>query len=260
MDFYLGTHMPSWLELTDVPLFVSAVRLRARGRWPAKGRWALDSGGFSMLQKAGEWTGDDLTYAGEVDDWIDEVGEPDFATPRDWMCEREMLARTRKTIAEHQALTIESYVNLKAYKPHIPWMPVLQGWHPDDYRAHVEQYATAGIDLRLQPRVGVGSVCRRQGTHEGARVIRTVAAMGIRVHAFGVKVDGLRLYGDVIASADSMAWSYVARKRKIRLQGCHHPRKAKTCSSCITWALEWHRTRIDGVNIPLQLRLTGFEE
>lgn len=204
-----------------------------------------------MLQACGSWTGDDRSYAAEVQSWADEVGMPDFAAVRDWMCEPHMLARTGKTIVEHQALTIESYANLRAIAPRIPWLPVVQGWHADDYRSHVEQYAAAGFDLRKCERVGVGSVCRRQGTFEGASVIRAVADLGIRVHAFGVKVDGLRLFGDRIASADSMTWSFVARRRKIRMDGCAH----RTCANCLRWALEWHRTRITDAEVPNQLRL-----
>ncbi len=178
---------------------------------------------------------------------------PDFAAPRDWMCEPHMLDRTGKTIADHQVLTIESYANLVAIAPSVPWLPVLQGWHADDYRSHAEQYAAAGFDLRAAPRVGVGSVCRRQGTREGAAIVHAVADLGIRVHAFGVKVDGLRLFGDRIASADSMAWSFIARRRRIQLPGCTH----KSCANCLRWALEWHRTRMTPANTngPRQLAL-----
>lgn len=63
-----------------------------------------------------------------------------------------MLARTGKTLAEHQARTIESYANLTALSPGIPWLPVLQGWRADDYRSHAQQYADAGFDMRAAPR------------------------------------------------------------------------------------------------------------
>lgn len=242
MRFYLGTHRASWLPRTDVPLFVSAVQLRRRRTFPqARGRWALDSGGFSQLLLHGCWTGDDAAYAAEVLAWAEEVGMPDFAAIRDWMCEPIMLAKTGRTIAEHQARTIESFVALRALAPTIPWMPVLQGWQCDDYLDHVEQYSAAGIDLSDEPVVGVGSICRRQATKQAARIIRAVALQRIRVHAFGVKTDGLRAFGDFIASADSMAWSFVARRRGIQLPG-HTAHK--NCANCLDWALEWHRTRI----------------
>jgi hypothetical protein len=58
-----------------------------------------------------------------------------------------------------------------------------------------------------------------------------------------------------IASADSMAWSYVARRRKVKLDGCTHA----TCSNCMRWAIDWYRTRIVNVNQPAaQLELAGI--
>lgn len=259
MDFYLGTHEPSWLHRTDVPLFVSAVRLRLRRTFQkAKGRMAFDSGGFSELQVHGKWTVAARQYAEEMRCWAEEIGMPDFAAIQDWMCEPHMLAKTGKTVAEHQKLTIESYATLRQLAPEIPWLPVLQGWQPDDYESHVERYRTAGFDLAKLPRVGVGSVCRRQGTFDGARIIHRVADLGIKIHAFGVKVDGLALYGDRIASADSMTWSFIARKRRIRLPGCTH----STCANCFTWAHEWHRTRIaNGGRCPVQMQFAfgGFK-
>lgn len=241
--FYLGTHEPYWLGRTAVPLFVSAVRLRRQRRIPkAKGPRAGDSGGFSQLQAHDRWTGSDREYAIEVAAWEDQAGSPfDFWAPRDWMCEPDMLAKTGKTVAEHQALTIESVVNLRAIAPSIAWIPVLQGWQVDDYESHVEQYRAAGIELRDEPRVGVGSVCRRQSTIDGARIFRRMHALGIKTHAFGVKSDGLASYGECVTSADSLAWSFVARKRKIKLAGCTH----KNCGNCFRWAHEWYETRID---------------
>lgn len=48
--FYLGTHQPQWLGRYDVPMFISRRRLSSRKSLPqARGRWALDSGGFTEL-------------------------------------------------------------------------------------------------------------------------------------------------------------------------------------------------------------------
>lgn len=183
-------------------------------------------------------------YAAETSAWADQAGRPpDFAACRDMMCEPFMLEKTGLTIRDHQLWTIESYMNLRAIAPWIQWLPVVQGWRLEDYQRHVEMYRESGIDLTKLERVGVGSVCRRQATKEGAAIIMGVAKMGIRVHAFGVKSDGLKLFGDHIASADSMAWSFVARRRKILLNGCRGG-KHKNCANCMRWALEWHRTRI----------------
>jgi hypothetical protein len=55
--FLLGTHQPGWLAQARVPLFVSDRRLRVYQRLPrAVAPWAVDSGGFTELQKYGRWT------------------------------------------------------------------------------------------------------------------------------------------------------------------------------------------------------------
>ena len=196
-------------------------------------------------------------FAAEISAREDQAGRRfDFVACRDWMCEPFMLAKTGKTIRDHQMLTIESYINVTAVAPWVAWMPVLQGWEVDDYLAHAEMYADAGINLRALRRVGVGSVCRRQATAEGEQIMRAVAAIGVRVHAFGVKVDGLRLYGDIIASADSMAWSFVARRRGILLDACRGTGH-RNCANCMRWALEWRRTRIEGATDPEAMTMTN---
>ncbi len=81
-----------------------------------------------------------------------------------------------------------------------------------DYLDCVRLYASAGIDLAALPRVGLGSVCRRQSTAEIAVIVAALARRGLRLHGFGVKTGGLHLYGHQLASADSMAWSYTARR------------------------------------------------
>lgn len=243
MRFYLGTHEPTWLTRSPVPLFISAVRLRARCKHKlpkAVVRWALDSGGFSELSLHGRWTIDPEQYAAEVIRWALEIGMLDWAAIQDWMCEPHILAKTGKTVLEHQRLTIDSLITLRRLAPQISWVPVLQGWSISDYQRHVEMYRDAGVDLTSEAIVGVGSVCRRQGTKEGAAIMRTIHKLGISVHAFGIKTQGLHVFGDRIASADSMAWSFVARKREIRLPGCAH----KTCGNCYDFAMKWHHDLI----------------
>jgi hypothetical protein len=251
--FYLGTHRASWLLRTDVPLFVSAVQLRGRRTFPrARGPWALDSGGFSELQLHGRWTVDARTYAAEVRRWAAEIGMPDFAAIQDWMCEPFMLARTGLDVAEHQRRTIASFLELRELAPEIPWMPVVQGWAAPNYLDHVDAYERAGVDLRQLPIVGVGSVCRRQATPTASRIISAVASEGIRIHAFGVKGEGLESFGCWVTSADSMAWSFVARRRPVLMDGCTGH---INCANCLRWALEWRQSRIVARGTTAQLAL-----
>lgn len=244
MRFYLGTHEVSWLRRTTIPLFISAVRLRRQRTYPrALGPWALDSGGFSELSLHGRWTVTARHYAAEVVRWAELIGRLEWAAIQDWMCEPPIRALTGLTVREHQERTIASLFELRALAPSVPWTPVLQGWEIEDYLQHVEMYRAAGVELGELPVVGVGSVCRRQGTLEGAAIMRALSKLGLRIHAFGIKTQGLALFGDRIASADSMSWSYVARKREIRLPGCTH----KTCGNCFRFATKWHDELIAGL-------------
>lgn len=58
--------------------------------------------------------------------------------------------------------------------------------------------------------------------------------LGLRLHGFGIKKQGLELCADYLTSADSMAWSFDAR-RTYPLPGCTH----KSCQNCLRYALRW---------------------
>lgn len=239
MRFYLGTHEPSWLARTDVPLFASHRRLARLRRLPkARARWALDSGGFSELAMYGRWETTPAAYASAIGCYHDRIGRLDWAAPQDWMCEPFMLAKTGLTIADHQARTVASFLELNATVYGVEIIPVLQGWQIGDYVACAERYRDEGVDLEKVPLVGLGSVCRRQARAEIDAVVTELAGYGFRLHGFGVKTSGLCAYGHRLTSADSMAWSFNAR-RNPPLPGCAH----RSCANCLAWALRWH----DGV-------------
>ncbi|WNO27522.1 queuine tRNA-ribosyltransferase [Mycobacterium phage Ageofdapage] len=248
--FYLGTHEPSWLRTAGVPLFVSHRRLsRLKGALPvAAERWALDSGGFSELSMYGGWQTTAADYVAAVDRYDREVGRLEWAAPQDWMCEPDMIARTGLSVAEHQVRTVRNYVDLRARWADVsdadcPFMPVLQGYAVADYVHCMDLYAEAGVDLHNIELVGVGSVCRRQHTDEIRAVFEAILGRDadLPVHGFGVKSLGLRVYGDLLTTADSMGWSYNAR-RNAPLPGCSHAK----CSNCLRWALRWRRNMLGG--------------
>jgi len=68
---------------------------------------------------------------------------------------------------------------------------VLQGWRQADYERCVALYHAEGVDLAREPRVGVGSICSRQGTTVVQDILWSLAAGGLALHAFGVKTLGL---------------------------------------------------------------------
>jgi len=89
--------------------------------------------------------------------------------------------------------------------------------------------------------VGLGSVCRRQNTSEAGTIVRSLAPL--KLHYFGAKLTGLESFGDALVSADSMAWSYRAR-RDWPLPGCTH----KSCANCARYALRWRDRLMAGLD------------
>ncbi len=252
--FLLGTHQPGWLARMDVPLFVSHRTLHTRRRLPrARCRWALDSGGFTELSLFGGWRTMPSEYVAAVARYAEEIGRLAWASPQDWMCEPAMLARTGLTIAEHQARTVDNYCRLRQLAPGLPFIPVVQGWRQGDYLACVDRYAAAGVDLATAPLVGLGSVCRRQASGEIGAIVGELSGLGLRLHGFGVKRRGLARYADCLDSADSLAWSYAARRRA-PLMGCVRHRN---CANCPRYALAWRAAVVAELDGPRQLHLEG---
>jgi hypothetical protein len=132
---------------------------------------------------------------------------------------------------------------------------VLQGWAQDDYFRCQELYQRAGVELADVGRVGLGSVCRRQATDEAARIVAALAGAGLRLHGFGFKLQGLALVADRLASSDSLAWSYDAR-RSSPLAGHTH----QNCANCYEWAMRWYAEKVQPIiarpiTRPVQLAL-----
>lgn len=237
MDFYLGTHIPNWLSDSTVKTFVSARQLRRRRTLPiAVYPWALDSGGFSELSLFGEWRTSEAQYIQEVRRYADEIGLLEWAAPQDWMCEPFILKRTGLSVVEHQRRTITNYLSLKDAAPDLPFIPVLQGWTRGDYLRHIEAYSRTGVDLFSSERVGLGTVCRRQRLTTASRFIVELADMGLNLHGFGIKLNGVHRFGSHLKSADSLAWSFDARYGK-PLPNCTH----KRCTNCRVYALLWRQ-------------------
>lgn len=240
MRFYLGTDEANWLWTghNRHPLFVSRRRIvRYKKLQPANTRWALDSGGFTELNMYGRWQTTPHQYAAQVQRFVNEIGQLDWAAPQDWMCEPQVLRRTGLTVEQHQALTVRNYIDLKTISPQLPFIPALQGWHADDYLRHVDMYQHAGIDLTAVPIVGMGTFCRRASTRPVQQLVQRLANDGLNMHGFGVKQDGLPIMGHHLHSSDSMAWSLTARFAQTRL--CDEPHRATKCVHCRTWAQQW---------------------
>ena len=214
MRFFVGLHQPSDTRHVDAA-FVSVNRLRTRKSDLAIGDWIMDSGAFSTILTHGGYPEPPSVYAAHIRRWS-RCGNLLAAVAQDYMCEAHMLEITGMSIEDHQRLTIERYDALLACDTAgVYILPVLQGYAPADYVSHIRQY---GERLAHGAWVGVGSVCKRNGD---VRAIEDVLLAiqrerpDLRLHGFGVKTTALgsRLVRELLHTADSMAWSFAARKQ-----------------------------------------------
>ena len=210
--FFAGVHHPSKADRVPLAMVSANALRRRRSHFPA-GKWLMDSGAFTTINKHGGYPDSAEDYAAIIRRFAG-CGTLLAAVAQDYMCEPFVLARTGLTVADHQRLTIERYRALLACDTAgVPIMPVLQGYSPADYVDHVRQY---GDLLTPDMWVGVGSVCKRNARPLSARaVFEAIHAErpDLRLHGFGIKITALHdeRVRELLYSADSMAWSYAAR-------------------------------------------------
>lgn len=183
----------------------------------------LDSGAFTELSLHGEYKTSVETHAATIHRLHTQgIAKLAVVVCQDYMCEPFMLEKTGLTIPEHQQLSVERFDALVAELHRLfgetipfPVMPVLQGFEVEDYLRHLTMY---GDRITHNMWVGVGSVCKRQGNvtviENLLRAIKQ-ARPDIRLHGFGVKITALlsAAVRELLHSADSMAWSFSARKQ-----------------------------------------------
>jgi hypothetical protein len=178
------------------------------------------------------------------------TGNLRFAATQDYMCEPFVMRTTGLTVEEHQRRTLDNVKELLDLAPDLPWAPVIQGWTWGDYLRHADAYQDAGIDLSAFPAVSIGSICRRQRTTRAGTILACLQDTRAKLHGFGFKIRGLSLSEEHLTSADSLAWSYAARRRP-PLPECVG--EHEHCQNCIRFALRWwHRVMTDvlGRSVP----------
>jgi hypothetical protein len=211
MRFFIGLHQPSDAKHFDA-VFMSVNRLRPRRKFGVQD-WIMDSGAFTEIARHGHYRSSVEDYAKEIARWHGN-GNLLAAVAQDYMCEAFVLEKTGFTVEKHQQLTVERYDALAAIPLPVQIMPVLQGYRPEEYVDHIRMY---GDRLKENMWVGVGSVCKRNGN---ARSIEEVLLSihherpDLKLHGFGLKNTALSsgLVRRLLATADSMAWSFHARK------------------------------------------------
>ncbi len=211
--FYPGLHQPS-----DAHHFVRCCihigRLETRRKPLGCEELLIDSQAFMKLKLHGRYPESPEAYAAKVRRAA-QLAKSATAVTEDYMCEPFVLTRTGLTLADHQRLTIGRYDRIRAaLGEDIYLMPVLQGYKPLEYVDHIRQY---GARLGPGAWVGVGSVCKRNADPSAIRAVLLAikqARPDLRLHGFGVKITALAspTVRQLLYSADSMAWSYNARR------------------------------------------------
>lgn len=257
MKFYLGTPPVEFVATAGVPVLASLNYLKPDTP-AATAPWVLDSGGFAELGKHGRWRHSAPQHVERVRAAIEQIGPCDFAGQQDWTCGPSSIEASGLTVIEHQLRTVANYLELWELAPEVPWLPTLQGWTAEDYERHVQFFEDEGVKLGELPLVGIGSIANRQHDPEVGRIVRHVAAHGLRLHGFGVKKQGLLMYGDVLAAADSSTWTIAARylppapgalpaddkatrssaECEAEFQRGEH---GATCARCLRFALRWRK-------------------
>lgn len=196
--------------------------------------WAMDSGGYTELHRHGRWTIGPREYADFVRRCDSEIGSLCFVAPQDWMCEESSLKATGLTVEGHQKRTVENFLLLRdMLGPKL--IPVLQGESVESYLRCIREYDRHGVNLALEPLVGLGSVCRRQSSKDISLLVREMHPLNL--HGFGVKKTGLSLCDPTaFASVDSLAWSFRGRKLP-PLPGCET--RHKNCANCYKFASQY---------------------
>jgi hypothetical protein len=213
MRFFTGLHQPSDAQHFEAA-FVSVNRLRKRKSAFKVGDWIMDSGAFTEISTHGYYRHGVDEYAAEILRWKDN-GNLLAAVSQDWMCEPWIIERTGLSVRVHQQLTVERYDALVAQGTGVYILPVLQGFAPADYVRHIRMY---GDRLKPGAWVGVGSVCKRNGDPQAiASVLIAIKdeRPDLKLHGFGLKKTALGsdFITSLLHTADSMAWSFHARKQ-----------------------------------------------
>jgi hypothetical protein len=169
----------------------------------------LDSAGFSTFVRHGD-------YPWSVEQYADLVTRiaPDYVATMDYACEPGIDSSVLPDVEARQLATIAHTEALRDADMPGTLVPVLQGWEPEQYVAHIDMYRDAGISL--DGTVAIGSLCGRNDLRDITDILSVVRAIlpGSRLHAFGLKITALRTgIAELIDSCDTAAWLAPRSKR-----------------------------------------------
>lgn len=183
-------------------------RANRRSHFPVK-KWIMDSGAFTQIASPPHRFKMDVYEYAKMIKRFSTCGELECAITQDYMCEPNVREDTNRTIARNQRDSVARYFELvqavRSIGCNTPIMPVLQGWEPEDYTAHLDMYCkewrtrhydlARRFDRRIRPieipeRFGLGTMCKRNGHPD--KVVEILDEIspylkGFKVHALGLK-------------------------------------------------------------------------
>jgi hypothetical protein len=233
--YYTGTHQPHWLHRVDsrcsCRTAASALGAPDAGLPRRNVTWTLDSGGFTEISRHGRWRTSPDQYVTAVRRDADEIGSLEWAAGQD-LDVRAPHGRPHRP-QRHRAPAPSATTSTSR-----PWHGPAVRARPArftraDYSACLDRYGRHGIgrtDPGMPPLVGLGSVCRRQNTPVIHALVSELSAAGLPAR-LRVKLRGIARYRHLLASADSMAWRYAARRSPVTPGHTH-----QHCGNCLASA------------------------
>lgn len=223
---------PKW-DFSEKNILISAGSLWSKKRRklirrkiPKCKKFFLDSGGFSLLNKYGD-------YPFSVRDYISLIKyyRSHYAAVMDYPCEPDINRnnylgklgyvelKEYKTNKERIEQTIAHTIEILNYEKELlptQIIPVIQGYTIQEYKYCIDRMCELGI-FDNHKYVAVGTMCRRISSKELRRYIVTITDYvwtthpKIKFHFFGLKLNALKdiACASRIYSCDSAAWRLI---------------------------------------------------
>jgi hypothetical protein len=174
-------------------------------RPPAHESLYLDSGGYAFFHRHGDYPYTLDQYAA-----LAVAYGADFVSTMDYPCEVGVKRPERlRTNVDRIRRTVENASTAMERFPKLPWVPVVQGFAPQEYEASADLIVDAGLE---RPVMAIGTLCARKSADEAWAIIRTVARKlpGVKLHGFGIDMRFLRdrRIRSTLWSADTSAWKF----------------------------------------------------
>lgn len=171
----------------------------------------LDSGGFSLLNKYGDYPFSVKDYV----DWIhrmDEIndGKVSYVAIRDFPCEPE-ISRKLGLMSNYERIqrTVKNTIECMSHDIPAKWMPVLQGYIRQDYLTCLQLLKDEGVDLG--DLIAIGSMCRRTDLRQIKDIFCNIQrGYSGNIHLFGLTMNALKdsWLKDNISSCDTIGYTF----------------------------------------------------